>query len=128
MSVIPEERFSTDGFYPQYQYHGHTNVSSAYLLADDIRRFNASFFNIKPVEASATNPQQRLLMEVVYEAVKAAGIPIDSLRGSKTAIYVGLMCGDYDTMISRDTDAISTYYATGTARSIMSNRVSHFFD
>ena len=129
LSAIPKDRFSTDGFFhSQYQYHGHTNVSSAYLLADDIRWFDASFFGIKPVEASAIDPQQRLLLEVVYEAIEAAGLPIAGLRGSKTAIYVGLMCGDYDTMVSRDTDAIPTYHATGTARSIISNRVSYFFD
>jgi hybrid polyketide synthase/nonribosomal peptide synthetase ACE1 len=128
-SPIPADRFSVDGFYhAESSYHGHSNVKSAYFLDQDVRQFDASFFGVKPIEANALDPQQRLLLETVYEAVEASGQPIESLRGSKTAVYVGLMCADYDTMISRDTDGIPTYHATGTARSIMSNRISYFFD
>ncbi|KAF2185492.1 polyketide synthetase [Zopfia rhizophila CBS 207.26] len=126
---VPSDRFSAQGFYHHDgRYNGHNNVLSSYFLSENVRQFDAQFFQIKPVEANATDPQQRILLETVYESVEAAGLPIESLRGSNTAVYVGLMCGDYDTMISRDTDAIPMYHATGVARSIVSNRVSYFFD
>ena len=53
---------------------------------------------------------------------------MESLRGSDTAVYVGLMCGDYEAMLLRDLDTVRTYHATGVARSIMANRISYFFD
>lgn len=131
LSQIPTSRFSTKGFYhPDGQYHGHCNVQHSYLLSEDEdhRRFDASFFGIKPVEANAIDPQQRLLLETVYESVESGGQTIEGLRGSNTAVYVGLMCGDYEAMLLRDFTTIPTYHATGIARSIMSNRISYFFD
>lgn len=56
---------------------------------------DAQFFNIPLSEAEAIDPQQRLLMETVYESLEAAGLSMDSLSGSKTAVYVGVMCDDF---------------------------------
>jgi hybrid polyketide synthase/nonribosomal peptide synthetase ACE1 len=126
---IPEERFNIDNFYhPDPAHHGTTNVRESYFLDEDHRHFDAGFFNIKPSEVAAIDPQQRLLMEVVYEALDAAGIPLESLAGSRTGVYVGLMCADYDDHLHKDVDTLPTYAPTGTARSIMSNRISYFFD
>ena len=128
-SQIPSERFDTGGFYhPDGLHHGSSNVQRAYILTEDARHFDASFFQIKPIEANSIDPQQRILLETVYEATEAAGIPIDRLRGSNTAVYVGQMCADYSDIITRDTESIPTYFATGTSRAMMSNRVSYFFD
>lgn len=90
--------------------------------------FDAEFFGVKPVEAQAIDPQQRMLMETVYEAVEAAGLTLEGLRRSDTGVYVGVMCADYEALQLRDMDSIPTYFATGTARSILSNRLSYFFD
>ena len=128
-SKIPESRFNADAFYhPDNSHHGTSNVQESYLLSQDPRHFDAQFFGIKPVEANSIDPQQRLLLETVYESVEAAGLPLEKLQGSSTAVYVGLMCGDYADLLSRDPDSFPTYFATGTARSIMSNRISYFFD
>lgn len=129
LSQIPASRFSAKGFYhPDALYHGHSNVQDSYLLSEDPRHFDAQFFGIKPVEANAIDPQQRLLLETVYESLESAGLTIDGLQGSNTGVYVGLMCGDYEAMLLRDFSTIPTYHATGIARSIMSNRISYFFD
>ncbi|KAI1352958.1 thiolase-like protein [Xylaria sp. FL0043] len=50
------------------------------------------------------------------------------MQGSDTAVYVGVMSADFTDMVGRDTDTFPTYFATGTARSILSNRLSYFFD
>ncbi|KAI0469085.1 putative polyketide synthase [Xylaria cf. heliscus] len=128
---IPDTRFSAVGFYhPEGTYHGHSNVKHAYLLdkETDLRAFDAGFFSVKPAEAKTLDPQQRFLLEVAYEALEAAGVPIASLEGSDTAVYVGSMFDDYGTMVLSDIQDTPTYFATGTGRSLLANRISYFFD
>lgn len=89
---IPQDRFNTTGFYhPDGARHGTTNVRHTYLLQEDVRLFDAAFFNISPNEADSIDPQQRLLLETVYEALEAGGHTIEGLRGSDTSVYVGTM-------------------------------------
>lgn len=129
LDTIPAERFNTDAFYDvDVDKAGCTNATKAYLLSEDIRRFDAAFFRTSPQEAEAMDPQQRLLLETVYEATEDAGLPYQSLRGSSTAVYVGCMTGDYHEMLLRDPQHLPKYMATGTARSILANRVSYFFN
>ncbi|KAA8649476.1 putative Nonribosomal peptide synthetase [Aspergillus tanneri] len=129
LTQIPLSRFNTKGFYHSNgERHGSTNVEHAYLLTEDVSGFDASFFGIHPREAEAIDPQQRLLLETVYEAMEDGGLTITGMKGSDTAVYVGLMTGDYHELQIRDPEKMPMYMATGTARSIVSNRVSYFFD
>ncbi|KAI9035223.1 uncharacterized protein KD926_004270 [Aspergillus affinis] len=126
---IPAERYHAASFYhPDGLHHGSSNVRHAYTLTEDVRTFDAGFFQISANEAAAIDPQQRLLLEVVYEALESGGLPVESLRGSNTAIIVGQMCADYNDILTRDLDTLPTYFATGTSRAIMANRVSYAFD
>lgn len=69
---------------------GLTNVKRAYMLDNDsIDRFDHAFFQTTPVEASAIDPQQRMLLEIAYEAVENAGIPLDNFMGTDTAVFAG---------------------------------------
>ena len=131
LRTLIQDRFNTQGYYhSDGKYHGHTNAKHAYLLAgDDVhRKFDARFFGINPVEANVLDPQIRHLLEVVYEALEASGQTFEGLRGSDTAVYTGLMVGDYEHLMLRDTESIGLYHGTGTSRSLMSNRISYFFD
>lgn len=128
-SPIPKQRFNADAFYNRNgDKNGCTDVKKAYLLLEDIRAFDAAFFGINPREAEAMDPQQRLLLEAVYEATEAAGLPMEDLKGSDTAVYVGSMTADYHELLMRDPQDMPKYMATGTARSILSNRISYLFD
>ncbi|KAH6628919.1 hypothetical protein F5144DRAFT_655621 [Chaetomium tenue] len=119
------DRFDVDGFYhPEGRHHGTANVQHAHLLDEDFRLFDPGFFGIKPVEAESIDPLQRLLLETVYESLENAGLPIERLHGSDTAFYAGVMATDYTDLLMRDVDTIPQYFATATARSIISNRVS----
>lgn len=90
------DRFRADNFYNEDgHYHGASNVLAAYLLSEDTRLFDAQFFNIPMSEAEAIDPQQRLLMETVYESLETAGVSVGSLSGSNTAVFVGVMCDDF---------------------------------
>ena len=126
---VPPERFNIAAFYhPDGEYHGTTNSPKAYFLDQDHRVFDASFFNITPKEAEAIDPQQRMLLEVVYEALESAGYTLRQYAGRNVAVYAGLMTADYDMASQRDELDNSQYHATGNARSILSNRISYFFD
>ncbi|KAF6803240.1 beta-ketoacyl synthase domain-containing protein, partial [Colletotrichum musicola] len=126
---VPIDRFNVDSVYhPDGSFHGRTNAASAYFLDEDVRAFDANFFNMQHAEAEVTDPQHRLLLETVYEALSTAGLRVEDLRGSETAVYCGQMMSDYRDLVNFDLDGLPTYAATGTAASILSNRVSYFFD
>jgi hybrid polyketide synthase/nonribosomal peptide synthetase ACE1 len=109
LTEIPSSRFNPQGFYnPDGEYHGHSNVLHSYVLAEDIRAFDADFFNVSVAEATAIDPQQRLLMETVYEALEDGGQSMNKLRGSDTAVYVGLMCEEYSGMQMKDVNSLPT--------------------
>nr|A0A2Z5XAL7.1 RecName: Full=Hybrid PKS-NRPS synthetase phm1; Short=PKS-NRPS phm1; AltName: Full=Phomasetin biosynthesis cluster protein 1 [Pyrenochaetopsis sp.]BBC43184.1 PKS-NRPS hybrid [Pyrenochaetopsis sp.] len=130
LQKVPEKRrWHSEAFYHKDpEHHGTSNVSSSYFLDDDPASFDNTFFNIQPSECEAIDPQQRMLMETVYDSVCSAGQTIDGLRGSSTAVYVGMMCDDWSAILTKDAESIPQYSATGMGRSIMSNRISYFFD
>ncbi|KAI0188865.1 hypothetical protein F4808DRAFT_454145 [Astrocystis sublimbata] len=112
-SVIPDDRFSAEGWYHSNgSYHGHGNVKQSYLISRDVRKFDAQFFNINPLEARSLDPQQSSLLEIVYEAVEAAGLTLEGLRGSDTGVYVGAMSADIEAALLRDTQTIPVYTTT----------------
>ncbi|EKV18449.1 Equisetin synthetase, putative [Penicillium digitatum Pd1] len=126
---IPTDRYDTTGFYhANGSQHGASDATKAYFIEEDVTRFDNGFFNIQPAEAEAIDPQQRLVMETVYDSLCAGGQTIEALKGSKTAVYVGMMCDDWNQLVNRDWDLMQTYAATGQSRAIISNRVSYFFD
>lgn len=129
LTKIPKERFDIDAFYDQDgSCPGRGNARHAYLLKQDVRAFDASFFSIQPREAEAIDPQQRILLETVYDSLASAGLRIEDLQGSPTAVYVGCMTHDFVDSINLDLETAPTYIATGSGMSILSNRVSYFFD
>ncbi|CAK3945292.1 Polyketide synthase-nonribosomal peptide synthetase [Lecanosticta acicola] len=130
LSDIPQGRLGLGAFYHEDgEHHGSTNVvAKAYLLEEDPRLFDAPFFNINPVESHAMDPQQRLLLESVYECIEAAGYPLHRIQGSATAVYVGCMTNDYHDIQGRDIEVVNRYHGTGSTRSILSNRISYYFD
>jgi acyl transferase domain-containing protein len=64
----------------------------------------------------------------VYEGIESAGYSMHQLRGSCTAVFVGCMSFDYQFTAIRGIDSLPQYSATGTAASILANRVSYFYD
>ena len=130
VSDFPPDRLNLSAFYNRNgEYHGSTDVKGkSYLLSEGVGHFDPGFFNINPREAEALDPQQRLLLETVYEALESAGCPLDRIQGSQTSVYVGIMTADWNDIQVRDPETLPTYTATGTARSILSNRISYFFN
>ncbi|CAO1604862.1 hypothetical protein XANCAGTX0491_008403 [Xanthoria calcicola] len=88
------QRFNPAGFHSlnKGDRNGLTNVNEAYFLQDGIDRFDHGFFGISPTEATAMDPQHRILLEVAYETFESAGYSLDALSESKTAVYSGRCC------------------------------------
>ncbi|KAK8024082.1 polyketide synthase [Apiospora rasikravindrae] len=126
---IPEERFNIDGFYHKDNNRaGAMNVDGGYFLKTDVRQFDNAFFGINNLEAAYMDPQQRKLLEVVFQCFQDAGVSMEEISGTNTAVYVGNFTVDYQSIQSRDPDYLHRYAATGGGTSIMANRISHVFN
>ncbi|MFP3991525.1 beta-ketoacyl synthase N-terminal-like domain-containing protein, partial [Streptomyces sp. E11-3] len=89
--------------------------------------FDAAFFGISPREAAAMDPQQRLVLELAWEALEDSGIVPATLRGSRTAVFVGTLRDDYTNLLYlHGTDAVTQHTMTGVNRGIIANRVSYY--
>lgn len=95
-----------------------------------VDHFDAAFFGISPREALRLDPQQRLLLEVTWEALEDAGIPPGHLATTRTGVFIGACSADYEEVQYhlRDCSELDLYAGVGTARSVLSGRISYVFD
>jgi polyketide synthase 13 len=94
----------------------------------DIKGFDSEFFALSKTEADNIDPQQRMALELTWEALEHARIPASSLRGESVGVYIGTSVMDYSYLAMSDPTVAHPYAITGTASSIVANRVSYFYD
>ncbi|MEW1725098.1 type I polyketide synthase, partial [Streptomyces sp. NPDC093109] len=92
---------------------------------DDAAGFDPGFFGISPREAVAMDPQQRILLEVAWEALERAGIDPATLRASRAGVFVGTTGQDYGEVITASDEDAEVYATTGHAASVISGRISY---
>ncbi|MGM5595510.1 alpha/beta fold hydrolase [Corynebacterium glucuronolyticum] len=102
------------------------NLTGGYF--EDIASFDAEFFGLSPVEAANMDPQQRIMLELAWEVLENAGYPANTLRGEHVGVFVGSSNSDYGMLVTSDPAEAHPYALTGTASSIIANRISYTFD
>ncbi|XP_028418845.1 uncharacterized protein LOC114544389 [Dendronephthya gigantea] len=121
----PDAREFTDSFNPGKHTPGkHYILTGAFL--ENITGFDAQFFGISPIESRSMDPQQRILLQVVFEAIEDAGIPLEDLQQCRTGVYVGSMCTEYSALVFDPSNIrkIDQFSSTGCSMSVIANRIS----
>ncbi|MFE0252361.1 beta-ketoacyl synthase N-terminal-like domain-containing protein [Streptomyces sp. NPDC059010] len=119
---VPEDRWRDFTAYPPADAHPY----GGYL--DDIAGFDADFFRITPREAAVMDPQQRILLEVVHEALDHAAVPAASLAGTATGVFVGVSAPEYGQLTGADPDAVDPWAPAGAALSVTAGRLAYVLD
>lgn len=123
----PANRWDLNLYYdPDPEAPGRMNTRHGAFI-DDLERFDAAFFGISPREAGALDPQQRMLLEVAWEALENSGYPPDEFSRSRTAVYVGAMNHDYLHRQLAAGDPLGAYAGTGSGASFLAGRLSYYF-
>ncbi|WP_175648157.1 polyketide synthase Pks13 [Nocardia donostiensis] len=112
------------------------NTLGGYLDQDVVKGFDAEFFAMSPVEVERVDPQQRLMMELTWEALEHARIPASDLKGEPVGVFIGSSTNDFQLIAAlgladQDPNApvsAQAYAITGSSTSIIANRVSYFYD
>ncbi|WP_331311766.1 SDR family NAD(P)-dependent oxidoreductase [Methylobacterium oryzae] len=128
VSKVPADRFSLERFaHPRAHERGKSYTWAAGVI-DDVWSFDPSVFGISPREAEQMDPQQRMLLELTWEALEDAGLRPSSVAGSNIGVFVGASSLDYGNLRILDAPSGDAYAATGNTLSIISNRISYIFD
>ena len=126
---VPASRFNIDAHYHKNNDRpGSFGVLGGYFLHDDLTDFDPGLFGITPIEAMWMDPQQRKLLEVVYEALESGGISLDAISGSRTAVFAASFTADWQQMAFKEPSFRHSLAATGVDPGIISNRISHVFN
>ncbi len=125
VTEIPEDRWDVEAYYDPEPGVPGRSVTRWGAFLDDVGGFDSDFFGMTEREATAIDPQHRLLLETAWEAIEYAGIDPAALSGTRTGVFVGLTHSDYE-LLSADCGAAEGPYGfTGTSNSFASGRISY---
>lgn len=126
---VPKSRFNIDALlHHNNDRPGSFGVPGGYFLSGDLADFDPALFGLTPIEAMWMDPQQRKLLEVVYEALESGGISMDSIAGTRTAVFAASFTADWQQMGFKEPAFRHSLGATGVDPGIISNRISHVFN
>ncbi|EXL71154.1 hypothetical protein FOPG_13052 [Fusarium oxysporum f. sp. conglutinans race 2 54008] len=128
-TAIPKDRFNAENFLSMDpNQKGAQAFRGAHFVKRDIKQFDHKFFGISKDTATAMDPQQKQLLEVVYECLESANISMETISKSKIGCYCAMFVSDYHDMLMQDPEYLPTFIAIGTTRTMLANRISHALD
>lgn len=128
ITVVPQDRWDLEEYYDE-NYKAAGKMATKYGgFIEGIDKFDASHFGISPKEAQSMDVQQRIALEVAWQALENAAELGPDLSGSQTGVFLGVSQNDYVRNCLSETDTINFYNATGSYNCIVSNRISYFFN
>ncbi|MEQ1503158.1 MAG: SDR family NAD(P)-dependent oxidoreductase, partial [Myxococcota bacterium] len=129
MREVPPERWDLGAFYdPTPGVPGKMYVREAGFVDHDlVEGFDPEFFGISPREAESLDPQQRMLLEVSYEALERAGLTTPALYHSRTGVFVGAGSSGYHQRFQQPGGPLyhDQYAGTGALEAFVSGRVAY---
>ncbi len=128
---VPTDRWDVRKFFdPDPDAIGKGYTRQGGFLSESIWHFDPAFFGISPREAAVMDPQQRLMLEVTWEAFEHAGMVLDDELRKRVGVFVGAFCFDnaVQQLSQPSRDAISSHTATSASMVMLSNRISYVFD
>ena len=125
VTEVPADRWNADDFYDRNPLAPGRMTTKWGGFVSDVAGFDAEFFGITPRETEAMDPQQRMLLEVAWEALENAGIPPDSLGGSRTGVVMGMSSWDYTIVNIERRAEIDAYVSTGNPHSTAVGRIAY---
>ena len=128
VTQVDPSRWAMDSFQHPNKKHAGTSYTFASGTLGDISGFDAAFFGISPREAAQMDPQQRMLLEMTWEAFENAGLKPSAIKGSKCGVFIGISSVDYAMRFADDLGAVDSTVATGNTSCIAANRISYLFD
>jgi acyl transferase domain-containing protein/acyl carrier protein/SAM-dependent methyltransferase len=128
ITEVPPDRWDVDAWYdPNPDAPGKINCRHGGFVRG-CEGFDAAFFEVTPREAKSLDPQQRMLLEVSWEALENAGLVPSEHTGTNTGVFVGITGSDYYALVTGgDVGRIDAYLGTGNTHSSASGRLSYFF-
>ena len=125
--VVPADRYNIDAFYSPNGGHGTVKTKYGYFLEHvDLQNLDASFFSMNTSEVAKLDPQQKLLLEVIWECMENGGQV--GWRGKNIGCYVGVFGEDWLDMTAKDIQDLGMYRVTGNGDFAISNRMSYEYD
>ena len=125
VTEIPPDRWNADDYYDPEPGVPGRSVSKWGAFVDDVAGFDSDFFGINDREATASDPQHRMLLETSWEAMEHAGLTRETLAGTPTGVFVGLTHGDYQ-LLAADAHTVEAAYGfSGNSFSLASGRIAY---
>ncbi|PKX91350.1 type I polyketide synthase [Aspergillus novofumigatus IBT 16806] len=125
-SRVPASRYNVDSFYSPSSKTGSVKSTYGYFLENGLKEFDTSFFSMNKIEVEMLDPQQRQLLEVVWECMERAGQT--NWRGENIGCYVGVYGEDWLDLVSKDTQDDGIYRISGAGDFLLANRISYEYD
>jgi 3-oxoacyl-(acyl-carrier-protein) synthase len=125
ITEIPKDRFDWEAYQGDPLYEANKMSTRWGGFIDDVDKFDAAFFGIRPKEARSMDPQQRMFLETAWKALEDAGVPPSGLAGRQVGVFAGVTSYDYMEIVRQAGDEVSIYAYSGTFPSVLPHRLSY---